>query len=375
MSVQSATRKLLLQITMENIGRQMPVSTYLTSGSSTYGCHRVTIIPGDGIGPELMFSVKKVLESANVPIIFDEFWVSEVQNRCDPALINDIIASVKRNKVLFRGILAAPIWYNISELQSVFMNIQKRLDLYANVVRIKAVEGIKTRHKGFDIAVIREQTEGEYSALEHEVEPGVVECLKVITRKQSERIAKFAFEYAVKNGRKKVTAVHKANIQKMSDGLFLDTCKKVSKKYPSIKFQGMIVDNTCMQLASNPEQFDVMVMPNLYGAIINNLCAGLAGGAGMVPGESYGDQVASFQIGARHPYSKAAGRNTANPCASLFAAVNMLYHLNLQHHAKLIENALLEVIKEGIWRTRDMGGQATTTELVEAVIDKLKNKV
>lgn len=332
---------------------------------------RVTMIPGDGIGPELMHSVKSVFEAADCPIVFEEFWVSEVQSRCSPELISDLIASINRNKVALKGNIATPSWYDIGDLQSMNMNIRKNLDLFAGVVRVKSSPGIKTRHNNVDIVVIREQTEGEYSALEHESVPGVVESLKIITKVKSERIAKFAFDYATKHGRKKVTAVHKANIMKLADGMFLDSCKKVAKLYPRIEFESMIVDNTCMQMTSRPEQFDVMVMPNLYGNILDNLAAGLVGGAGVVPGESYSQDCIVFETGARHPFAQAVGKNIANPTAMLMCATNMLEHMNLTSNANNVRGAIEKVIKDGKVRTYDLGGYSTTTEFTNAVIANL----
>ncbi|CAK8688706.1 unnamed protein product [Clavelina lepadiformis] len=332
---------------------------------------RVTMIPGDGIGPELMNSVKQIFNAADVPIHFEEFWISEVQDRCSDEKIEEMIASVTRNKVAIKGILTTPTWFDLGELQSVNMQIRKKLDLYANVVRVRSLPGIKTRHGELDIVVIREQTEGEYSALEHESVPGVIESLKIITRAKSERIAKFAFDYAMKHNRQKVTAIHKANIMKLADGMFLDSCRKISKLYPKIKFESMIVDNTCMQLTSHPSQFDVMVMPNLYGNIIDNLAAGLVGGAGVVPGESYSPECVVFESGARHPFAQAVGRNIANPTAILMCSKNMLYHMNLSSHAKLVESSLLKVLREGKVKTTDLKGYATTTEFTNAIINNL----
>lgn len=201
--------------------------------------------------------------------------------------LEDVVASIRKNKICLKGILATPDFSRTGELQTLNMKLRNELDLYANVVHVVSLPGIKTRHKGIDAVVIREQTEGEYSALEHETVPGVVECLKVITEKKSLRIAKFAFDYATKHNRKKVTAVHKANIMKLGDGLFLKSCEEIAKLYPRIEFEKMIVDNTTMQLVSNPHQFDVMVAPNLYGNIIDNIASGLVGGAGVVSGASY----------------------------------------------------------------------------------------
>uniref|UniRef100_H2ZJX1 Isocitrate dehydrogenase [NAD] subunit, mitochondrial n=1 Tax=Ciona savignyi TaxID=51511 RepID=H2ZJX1_CIOSA len=328
----------------------------------------VTMIPGDGVGPELMHAVKEVLKAADVPIQFEEFWVSEVQDRCSEAQISELIQSVNKNKVAIKD----STFVNHNHILPCFdTSPRKQLDLFANVVRVKSLPGVKTRHGEIDIVVIREQTEGEYSALEHESAPGVVESLKIITRTKSERIAKFAFDYATKHGRNKVTAVHKANIMKLADGMFLDSCRQVSKLYPKIKFEAMIVDNTCMQLASHPSQFDVMVMPNLYGNIIDNLAAGLVGGAGVVPGESYSPDCVVFETGARHPFAQAVGRNIANPTAMLMCAFNMLSHMNLVAHAKLVQDSLLKVLRDGKIRTTDLRGYATTTEFTAAVIANL----
>ncbi|XP_071988095.1 isocitrate dehydrogenase [NAD] subunit beta, mitochondrial [Engystomops pustulosus] len=202
---------------------------------------------------------------------------------------------------------------------------------------------------------------------------GVIECLKIITREKSNRIAKFAFDYATKKGRSKVTAVHKANIMKLGDGLFLQCCKEVAELYPRIQFETMIIDNCCMQLVQNPYQFDVLVMPNLYGNIIDNLAAGLVGGAGVVPGESYSPEYAVFETGARHPFAQAVGRNIANPTAMLLTATNMLRHLNLEYHSNLISDAVKKVIKQGKVRTTDMGGYATSLDYTQAVIANLNS--
>jgi len=207
--------------------------------------------------------------------------------------------------------------------------------------------------------------------LEHESVPGVVESLKIITREKSERIAKFAFDYATRHGRKKVTAVHKANIMKLADGMFLDSCKKVAEMYPKIQFESMIVDNTCMQMTSRPEQFDVMVMPNLYGNILDNLASGLVGGAGVVPGESYSQDCIVFETGARHPFAQAVGKNIANPTAMLLGAANMLDHMNLTSNANNVRNAINKVIKDGKVLTTDLGGYSTTTEFTNAICANL----
>merc|ERR1712180_70716 len=248
---------------------------------------------------------------------------------------------------------------------------KQKLDLYANVVKVRTLPGVRSRHQNIDTVIIREQTEGEYSAIEHESVKGVVESLKVVTREKSHRIAKFAFDYATKNGRKKVTAVHKANIMKLGDGLFLRCCQDVAALYPNIEFDQMIVDNTTMQLVSKPQQFDVMVMPNLYGNIITNVAAGLVGGAGLVAGASFSSNVAIFEPGARHTFDEAVGKGVANPTAMLLTTLNLLGHLGLRQEEELLRNAINRVLSDAKVRTRDLGGYSTTNQFTNAVINSL----
>uniref|UniRef100_A0ABM5GKX6 Isocitrate dehydrogenase [NAD] subunit, mitochondrial n=1 Tax=Pogona vitticeps TaxID=103695 RepID=A0ABM5GKX6_9SAUR len=334
------------------------------------GVFPVTMIPGDGVGPELMHSVKEVFKAAAVPVQFDEHHLSEVQNMASEEILDKILGSMNNSRVAIIGKIHTPMEYK-GELASYDMRLRRKLDLFANVVHVNSLPGYKTRHNNLDLVIIREQTEGEYSSLEHESSKGVIECMKIITRAKSQRIAKFAFDFATKKGRSKVTAVHKANIMKLGDGLFLRCCEEVSELYPKIKFDTMIIDNCCMQLVQNPYQFDVLVMPNLYGNIIDNLAAGLVGGAGVVPGESYSAEYAVFEMGARHPFAQAVGRNIANPTAMLLSSANMLRHLNLEHHSTLISDAVRKVIKVGKVRTWDMGGYSTTSDFVKSVIDHL----
>lgn len=332
--------------------------------------HVVTLVPGDGVGPEMMGSMQEVFKTAGAPVDFEEYFLSEV-HRAQSASYETVLESFRRNGVGVKGIIASPHTFKGTELQTLNMKLRRDLDLYANVVLVKSLPGYKTRHNNLDFVIIREQTEGEYSALEHESVPGVVESLKIITHEKSKRIAKFAFDYALRQNRKKVTAVHKANIMKLADGMFLKSCEEVAQYYPTIKFETMIIDNCCMQLVSNPHQFDVMVMPNLYGNIVDNLAAGLVGGAGVVPGESYSDNTVMFEQGARHAFATAVGKNIANPTAVLLAGCNMLRHLCLDYHAKLIEDAVYKVVKAGKVRTHDMGGYATTVEFTNAVVNSL----
>ncbi|XP_060065733.1 isocitrate dehydrogenase [NAD] subunit beta, mitochondrial-like [Ylistrum balloti] len=335
------------------------------------GKQKVTLVPGDGVGPHLMGSVRDVFQAAGAPVEFEEYFISEVQPS-QSASISTVVDSFKRNGVGLKGIITTPSNFKGGVLQTLNMKIRAELDLFANVVVIKSLPGFKTRHKNLDFVIIREQTEGEYSALEHESVTGVVECLKVVTRMKSKRIAKFAFDYATRNNRQKVTAVHKANIMKLGDGLFLKCCEEVAQYYPKIKFETMIIDNCCMQLVSNPHQFDVMVMPNLYGNIVDNLAAGLVGGAGIVPGECFSNDVAIFEQGARHAYAEAVGKNIANPTAVLLSGCNMLKHMHLEYHAKIIQDAITRVIKAGKIRTKDMGGYSSTSDFTHAVIDHLQ---
>uniref|UniRef100_A0A8C5HZB2 Isocitrate dehydrogenase [NAD] subunit, mitochondrial n=1 Tax=Gouania willdenowi TaxID=441366 RepID=A0A8C5HZB2_GOUWI len=331
---------------------------------------KVTMLPGDGVGPELMTAVKDVFKAGDVPVEFDEFHLSEVQNMASEDKLEELLSSMKNNKVAIKGKIHTPMEFK-GELASYEMRLRRKLDLFANVVHVNSLPGYSTRHNNLDLVIIREQTEGEYSSLEHESVPGVIECLKIITRAKSRRIAKFAFDYATKKGRNKVTAVHKANIMKLGDGLFLQCCAEVAQLYPKIKYENIIIDNCCMQLVQNPYQFDVLVMPNLYGNIIDNLAAGLVGGAGVVPGESYSAEYAVFETGARHPFAQAVGRNIANPTAMLLSAANMLRHLNLEYHSHMVSDAVKRVIKQGKVRTGDLGGYATSDEFTQAVIANL----
>lgn len=331
---------------------------------------RVTLVPGDGIGPELMMCVREVFKLIGAPVEFEEILASELMPGRSSS-IDDLVNSFKRNKVGLKGVLTTPALSEGGELESMNQKIRLQLDLFSHVVRIRSQPGLKLRHNNIDFIVIREQTEGEYSALEHESVPGVVESLKITTREKATRIAKFAFDYAVKHGRNKVTAVHKANIMKLGDGLFIKCCKEISEMYPQIKFETMIVDNACMQLVSKPQQFDVVVLPNLYGNIVANLSVGLVGGAGIVPGESYSTDCAIFEPGARHAFATAAGRNIANPTAMLLSSANMLHHLNLHSYADKIEQAVGKVIRSGKVRTKDIGGYCSQQEFFKAILNNL----
>merc|ERR1711997_576405 len=331
----------------------------------------VTLIPGDGVGPELMDSVQSVFKSLGAPVTFETMHLSEVQH-WNSSKIEDVMDSVKKNGICLKGVINAPDMNFEGELMAINQQFRRNLDLYANVVTVKSLPGVKCRHNNIDLVIIREQTEGEYSAIEHESVKGVVECLKVVTAEKSYRIAEFAFDYATRHGRKKVTAVHKANIMKLGDGLFLNCCKEVASLYPNIKFEEMIVDNASMQMTSNPQQFDVMVMPNLYGNIIENLGAGLVGGAGLVAGASYSANLAVFEPGAKHTFDEGVGKNVANPTAILLSTVKLLQHLGLTEHSSRLKAAIADVLQAGETKTRDLGGFATTQQFTTAVVNSLK---
>ncbi|VDD74052.1 unnamed protein product [Mesocestoides corti] len=339
----------------------------------------VTLIPGDGVFPEIFMSVKYIFREAGIPVVFEEIPLrfnivifichsSELPGR-ETETLDHVVESVSRNKVCLKGVIKASMGSAIPEALSI--RLRRALDLYASVAQIRSLDGVRTRHNDLDFLVVREMLEGEYSALEHQSIPGVVESLKIITRRNSERIAKFAFDYAQRHGRKKVTAVHKANIMKIADGLFLETCSNVAKLYPSIEFESMIVDNCCMQLVSRPAQFDVMVMPNLYGAIVENVSSGIVGGAGLVPSVLYSHDVAIFEPGAKHTFSQSTGRNVANPTALLLCASSLLRHINLDHYANRLEAALFRVIRTGHCLTPDLGGCGTTTEFSHSVLQEM----
>lgn len=330
--------------------------------------HKITLIPGDGIGPEVTGATISVLRATGFEADWETFVVgAEALSRFGDPLPQDLIDSIKKNKIALKGPVATPIG---TGFVSSNVRLRKALDLYANLRPIKSLKGVPSRYEDVDLVVVRENTEDLYSGLEHEVVPGVVESLKIITDKASRRIARFAFEYARLEGRKKITAVHKANIMKLSDGLFLRCFRETAEAYPEIEADDLIVDNTCMQLVINPNQFDVLLLENLYGDIVSDLCAGLIGGLGIAPGANIGEEIAVFE--AVHGAAPSiAGRGIANPTALLQSAVLMLKHLNERERALRIQAALEKVLAEGQVLTRDLGGQATTLDFTEAVIRAL----
>ncbi|KAI4314635.1 hypothetical protein L6164_027523 [Bauhinia variegata] len=327
----------------------------------------VTLIPGDGIGPLVTGAVEHVMAAMQAPVYFEKFEVRGDMKRVP----EEVIDSIKKNKVCLKGGFAIPADGGVSSLN---VQLRKELDLYTSLVNCCNLPGLPTRHENVNIVVIRENTEGEYSGLEHEVVPGVVESLKIITKFCSERIAKYAFECAYLNNRKKVTAVHKANIMKLADGLFLESCREVAKEFPGITYNEVIVDNCCMQLVSKPEQFDVMVTPNLYGNLIANTAAGLIGGTGIMPGGNVGTEYAVFEQGASAGNvgnDKIVKEKRANPVALLLSSAMMLRHLEFPAFADRLEAAVKKIVREGKYRTKDIGGKNTTQEVVDAIIDAL----
>jgi isocitrate dehydrogenase (NAD+) len=329
----------------------------------------VTLIPGDGIGPEVTSATVRVLEAAGADIRWErQIAGMEAVSQGEEPLPEEVVESVRRNGVALKGPVTTPVGEGF---QSVNVQLRRRLRLYANLRPVRSLEGVPGRFENVDLVVVRENTEGLYSGLEHEVVPGVVESLKVITRKASMDIAKFAFEYAKSNGRKRVTAVHKANIMKMSDGLFLQCCREVAGDYPEIECDDRIIDALCMQLVMFPERFDVLVLENLYGDIVSDLAAGLVGGLGTVAGANLGDGVAVFEpVHGSAP--DIAGQNKANPLALMRSAILMLRHLGQQDVVERLRKALRTTVVEQGVMTRDLGGDASTSRFTEAVVANLE---
>jgi isocitrate dehydrogenase (NAD+) len=331
--------------------------------------YTVTLIPGDGIGPEVASAAIRVLSATGVPLE----WESEnagagTMGKWGTALPARVIDSIRKNKVALKGPTATPVG---TGHRSVNVELRKTLDLYANVRPVATLPGVKSRYDGVDLIVVRENTEDLYSGLEHVVVPGVVESLKIITEKASTRIARYAFEYARTHGRKKVTAVHKANIMKLSDGLFLDCCRVVAAQFPEIKYDELIVDNCCMQLVLDPTRFDILLLENLYGDIVSDLCAGFIGGLGMAPGANIGEQAAVFEA-VHGSAPDIAGKNMANPIALILSGAMMLDHLGEHHAADLAREGVNTVLRAGKKLTRDLGGTAGTTEIAEAIASEIE---
>jgi isocitrate dehydrogenase (NAD+) len=331
--------------------------------------HRVTLIPGDGIGPEVTGAAVKIVEASGVEIEWERMEAgAEVVMKHGTPVPDEVINSISKNRVALKGPITTPIGTGFS---SANVMMRKRLNLYANIRPAKTLPGIKTRFDNVDLVVVRENSEDLYSGLEHIVVPGVVESLKIITETACLRIGRYAFKFAHDFGRKKVTAVHKANIMKLADGLFLECIRRAAREYPDIEYQELIVDNTCMQLVTKPEQFDVLVMENLYGDIVSDLCAGLVGGLGLTASANVGEGGISVFEAVHGSAPDIAGRNLANPTALIFSAVLMLRHLGELQAADRIDKAVLAVFAEGKHLTGDLGGKATTTEITEAILGKL----
>ncbi|HSN68101.1 MAG TPA: isocitrate dehydrogenase (NAD(+)), partial [Thermoanaerobaculia bacterium] len=314
--------------------------------------HTITLLPGDGIGPEVTGAVVAILEAAGVDITWERFVVGAeaIPTMGDP-LPREAIESILKNKVALKGPVTTPVGTGFT---SINVRLRKTLDLYANLRPVRSLPSIKTCFDNVDLVVVRENTEGLYSGIEHEVIPGVMESLKIITDKASRRIARYAFEYAKINGRKKVTAVHKANIMKLTDGLFLRCFREVATEYPGIEADDKIVDNLCMQMVTKPQQFDVLCLENLYGDIVSDLCAGLVGGLGVVAGANIGEIGAVFEA-VHGSAPDIAGQNKANPMALLQSAILMLDHIGERKAAARVTAALMSVLEEGTTLTRDLG--------------------
>jgi isocitrate dehydrogenase (NAD+) len=326
--------------------------------------HTITYIPGDGIGPEVMDATIEVLDATGVAFDWQKAEAgAEVLARTGQNLPTSTLEQVVRTDASIKGPTGTPIG---SGAPSANVALRKALDLYANLRPVRSLPGVKTRYEDVDLVVVRENTEDLYAGLEHIVVPGVVESIKIITEKASTRIARFAFEYSKKHGRKLVTAIHKANIMKLSDGLFLECCRKVSREYPEIQYSELIVDNCCMQLVKDPTRYDVLLLENLYGDIVSDLCAGLVGGLGVVPGANIGHKQAVFEA-VHGTAPDIAGRGIANPTALLLSGAMMLDYLNEDAAAKRLRDAINKVLGEGKVRTGDLGGTASTKEYVAAL--------
>jgi isocitrate dehydrogenase (NAD+) len=331
--------------------------------------HTITLIPGDGIGPEVSEAVVRILKVAGVDIDWDRHDAGvrafKLYNQSLPA---DALESIRRNKVALKGPVTTPIAEGFT---SVNVGLRKALDLYANLRPVRNLPGVHSRFSDVDLVIVRENTEDLYAGLEHQIIPGVVESLKIITEKASTRVSQFAFEHARTTGRKRVTAIHKANIMKLSDGLFLESTRKVSRDYTDIEYDERIVDAACMQLVMRPEKFDVLLLPNLYGDIVSDLCAGLVGGLGVVPGANMGTDMAVFEA-VHGSAPDIADKNLANPTALLLSGLMMLDHIGERAPAGRIRTALSNVLAAGRVRTHDLGGTASTTEFTDAICRELE---
>lgn len=331
--------------------------------------HNITLIPGDGIGPEITEATLVAIEATGVKINWDIVNAgSDFLETEGTVLPQKVLDSIKKNKVALKGPITTPIGKGF---RSVNVTLRKELDLFASVRPAKKLEGVKSRYDDVDLIIVRENTEDLYAGIERKVDDDTMESIKIITRGASERIAKHAFELAVKENRKKVSAVTKANICKLSDGLFLEAARKIAQDYPQITYEEVLIDNMCMQLVQNPENYDVLVLPNLYGDIVSDLTAGLIGGLGIAPGANIGTECAVFEaVHGSSPSLK--GQNKANPTALILSAVLMLKHIGETEAADKLYNAVAAVIKEGKVKTFDLGGTASTMDMAKAIAEKVK---
>src|SRR5438309_5722655 len=337
----------------------------------TQSPYKITLIPGDGIGPEVTQAAVRILEATGVKFEWEIFEAgAQAYEKFGEYIPQELIHSIERTGVGLKGPVATPI---AGGFPSINVALRKMFELYANFRPIRNLPHIPTRYPDVDLIIVRENTEGLYSGIEHEVVPGVVESLKIITEKASTRISRFAFEHARKNKRKKVHSIHKANIMKMSDGLFLRCSRNVSKEYPEITYGEHIVDNTCMQLVMNPYQYDMLLLENLYGDIVSDLCAGLVGGLGLVPGANFGHECAIFEA-VHGSAPDIAGKNVANPTAVVRSALLMLRHLGEYEAATKIRNALEKVYRTRDKLTRDVGGKAGTSEFADSIIEFMESE-
>ncbi|KAL2061802.1 hypothetical protein VTL71DRAFT_7180 [Oculimacula yallundae] len=345
-----------------------PVAEF-TGQKGSDGLYTVSLIEGDGIGPEIAQSVKDIFAAAKAPIKWEPVDVTPQLVDGKTSILPETVESIKKNKVALKGPLATPIGKGHVSLN---LTLRRTFNLFANVRPCRSIAGYKTPYDGVDTVLIRENTEGEYSGIEHIVVDGVVQSIKLITREASERVLRFAFQYAENIGRLKVRAVHKATIMKMSDGLFLSTAQRVSKDFPSVEFDSELLDNTCLKIVTDPTPYNdkVLVMPNLYGDILSDMCAGLIGGLGLTPSGNIGDECSIFEA-VHGSAPDIAGKALANPTALLLSSIMMLRHMGLNDHAVRIEKAIFDTLAEGKSLTGDLGGKAKTHEYAGAIIKRL----
>lgn len=334
--------------------------------------HNITLIQGDGIGPEITEAALVAIEATGVKINWEKAYAgAQTLEKQGTTLPDETLESIKRNKVALKGPVTTPIG---TGFRSVNVALRKELDLFACLRPAVTIEGVKTKFENVDLVIVRENTEDLYAGIERQIDENTAESIKRITRGASERIAEFAFEYAVKNNRKKVTVVTKANICKLSDGLFLECARNSAEKFSQIQFEEILIDNLCMQLVQNPENYDVLLLPNLYGDIVSDLAAGLTGGLGIAPGANIGKEIAVFEpVHGSSPLI--AGQNKANPTALILSASMMLKHIGEAEAGNRLYNAVINVIKKGEIKTFDLGGNASTMEMGQAIAEEVRRMI